>query len=122
MKETKYEKMLKKITLKNLQLAIIGKIFIAITIGAILTEKIILYAEAIRFIGLLIMIIFVTKSIIGWHNKNLLKARCYTIGFLGLIMMLIAEGTKNPEMPIKNLLLITGIILLTPAIWNIIKK
>lgn len=116
------EKYLRKIKQNNFRLALSGDILVVFSLGSIFSIALVTYSYWIMLISLLIGIIFGYNMILTWYNKNKLRFKEFIVAYIAIILLAVYLGMQNPQILFKKYLLLLGILMVIPAIVNIIKK
>jgi hypothetical protein len=117
------EKKAKSVSDKSFGFFILGQAFIALSLGA-------LYSKALVKSGLWFLIFilatllasyYINVTILLWHKKEQkIKSKTLIFGFLGGFLLLFFFGIQSPQLPLKRYILIGGILLIIPALKNLI--
>jgi hypothetical protein len=111
-----HESLMKKVNERNINLAILGKILIAFSIGAIFSIKLVKYGYYILIASTLIIASYLKNSFTSQLKDEKLKYSTNVIDFTAGLLLLLFLGVQSPHIPFKIYFLIIGFVLLIPAV------
>lgn len=117
-----HENLVRKISKRNLDLAILGKFLAILSLGSIFSIDLVRYGLFILIIGVLITIGYLNRNFISWHQNKEITYKRHVYGFIGAGLLMLFLGIQLTFLPFKIYVLIIGIIITIPALIDIIKK
>jgi len=116
------EKLIRKISERNLKLAVSGELLMMFITGAIFSLNLVIYGYYIFILATLIVVNFIYYSILRWYNNKKLGFGNILFAFNGMLLLMLFLGIQSPQVPFKSYILIVGFLLTMPAFFNMIKK
>lgn len=115
------DKIFSKISSKHLDWAILGIVLILFSIGSMFSIKLVRYGYWIIVISSLTLFSYVNTTILNWHENKKIPNRTILLGFFGVIILIGFLGIQTPQMPFKKILLVIGVLLIIPGIYEAVK-
>jgi hypothetical protein len=108
---------------KNYGLLILGQSLIALSTGAIYFRVLINSGAwfAIFIISILLSTYYINTTFLIFQRGDKIKPRTKLFGFVGGFLLLMLFGIQSPQLPLKRYILLAGLILILPAIKDIIR-
>ena len=118
---TWHEKLVRKVTERNLNLVITGKLLITFSLGTIFSITLVRYGYFILVAATFILMQYLITNFMQWFRGGKVSYGFHVFGFLGLFLLVLFLGIQSPQVPFKIYILIIGLILTIPAYVNILK-
>ncbi len=115
------ERLTRKISKRNLKLAIQAKILIVLSLGSLFSIELVKYGYYILLLSFIVILIYIQNNFFKWYNKEKINFPILELGSFGMFLLALFTGIQSPQIPFKIYILILGIILIIPAIINIFK-
>lgn len=109
----------RKVTERNLGLAILGEALIAFSVGTIFSIKLVKYGYFILIISTFIIVSYINNVFKSQIKDKEVKYTTHVLGFIAGFLLLIILGIQSPHAPFKIYILMIGFILTLPALINI---
>jgi hypothetical protein len=103
-------------------LALIGKVLFFFALGSIYSITLIKYGYYFLIATVFFLINYLINDFQYWLKKRKISWLNRYIGFFGLIFLVIIFGMQSSHVPFKIYILSIGVLLILPAMYNLIKR
>lgn len=115
------ERLVKKVTARNLNLALFGNVLILLTFGSIFAIELVKYGFWILILAGLILIYYTTNNIRDFHaGKKILYGR-HMFGSIGLALLVVFLGIQATPIPFKIYIFGLGVLMMFPAVYDMVR-
>jgi hypothetical protein len=105
---------------KNLGYFIFGETLIAVSLGSMNSLNLVRYGFFIFIAATLFAVTYINSTLIRHKRKDDIPPFTLVIGYLGGFLLVFFFGIQSPQLPIKNIIYIGGLILMLPAAIEIL--
>ena len=117
-----HERLVKKVSLRNVSFAIFGEALAFFSLGSMFSNKLVKYGYFILIAAAILTYSYAKNNFTAWHQNTKVSYSAHISGFTGAILLLLFFGIQTPQMRFKIYILGIGVILVLPALKDIIKK
>jgi hypothetical protein len=115
-------RMIRKVSEKNFGLFILGESLIAISLGSIYWIKLVRYNDFVFISAILLSTYYINTTFLFRRRGQEVTPSIQILGFVGGFLLLLTFGVQAPQLPLKNIILIAGLILVIPALKDLISN
>ena len=101
---------------------VIGKLLVIFTLGSYLSIKLVKYNYFILLVATLLLTTYLVHNFMSWQIKEEIIYKDHLIGGVGLFLLILFVGIKSPQIIAKKYILILGLVLFLPSIYEFFKK
>ena len=106
---------MKNLTERQLNMGILGLVLAVLALGSMFSIDLVGYAYYVLIAATIILVNYVSDSIVHKKVRHLW-------GFIGMLLLVLFFGIQTPQAPFKIYILILGVILTIPALFNVVRK
>lgn len=117
-----HQKLIKKLSTRNLALAIVGKVLAIFALGSMFAIQLDFLAKILLFLGVVLVLSYSISSLLDWHSGKESKYIDHFFGYLGGLLLMLHFGIQFPEILYQTWILALGIVLVLPGTFNLFKK
>jgi hypothetical protein len=111
-----------KISSKSLSYLIFSKFLIILVIGSYFSIELVKYGYFILLIGVLVVFHSALSSFLDYKEHIFAKYYKRLINFVGVALLVLFFGVQSPQIPFKIFFLIIGLLLMVPAIRDLLGR
>lgn len=112
--------MISRVSDKNFGLFILGESLIAISLGSSYWIRLVRYSDLLFFGTILLSTYYINKTLIGQRSNAGGSPRLQALGLLVGFLLFLLFGMQAPQLPLKRYILTAGLILIIPALKDLI--
>ena len=117
-----HTKLVQKISRRNLNFIILGKILAVFALGGLFSRHLIAYGLYLLLGSFILLFSFFSTFGLNWYHKEKVTMATFFTGFLGLFIFSLFVGMQASSVPFREYILIFGIILTLPGLYEVIFK
>jgi len=111
-----------RVSPKVFDLGVVGELLIVLSVGAIYSRYIVQYTLYLFLFASIILLFYMSTTLKSHYLKTQIPGYVYIVGFLGLALQFTIVGSQLPQLFFKYYLLIIGIALTLPAMYELFFK
>ena len=115
-----HEKLVRKISERNINLTILGKALAWFALGSIFSIELVRWGYIILIASVYLIFRHIIKSFMQYLYGYKINYLNQMLGISGLLLLILFLGIQTPQMPFKIYVFIFGVILAIPALFNLI--
>lgn len=96
-----------------------GIFLVTLSIGAMFSVDLVRYGFFIMLVSVVIVLYYLNSSLMAHYKNTKMKKIEIYAGFVGIILLGFFLGMQSPQLPLKILVLVIGVIL---VIWGFVKR
>lgn len=117
-----HKKLVGRISERNQQLAAGGKLLVFLILGSMFAIELVRYGYIILIIGTVLVVDYVLASYLNEMKGKKTSYDRHWFGFLGALLLVVFLGIQTSQIPFKTFFLIVGIVMILPAIIDLLKR